>query len=134
MPLTGPFAYDSRPQLKILINDVDQPIPTNIGVMRNCIRPIFTLSTSGTIHVQTDVDRTYTLGDLFLIWGNTYGVQFATFNKDQIFTYMKDADHNITLTTYYLGRSFPDNRFQDYPLPTDANTESNPYHIVITYG
>ena len=134
IPLTGPYAYDSRPQLSIVVNGVDQTIPANIGIVGTCVRPIFTLSISGVIHVKTDVNRTYTLGDFFLVWGNTYTPDFAVFNKDQIFNHRKDANHNLTMTVNYFAGSVAENRFQDYPLPIDANTTSNPYQITIRYG
>jgi len=134
IPLTGSYAYDSRPQLSIVINGLDQTIPANIGIVGTCVRPIFTLSTSGVIHVKTDVNRTYTLGDFFLVWGNTYTPDFSVFNKDQIFNYKKDVNHNLTMTVDYFAGRVSENRFQDYPFPIDANTTSNPYQITITYG
>lgn len=98
--------------------------------MGTCVRPIHTFSGSGTVHIDTDENRNYTLGDFFLVWGNSYGPDFATFNKDQIFIYRTDATHSIRMTV----NSSPEIRFENYPLPRDGNTQTKPYRIVIAYG
>src|SRR5437870_11139268 len=41
-------------------------IPGGIGFSSTCARPLHTHDTSGTIHVETDVNQNYTIGDFFL--------------------------------------------------------------------
>ncbi len=124
------MVYDSRPQLQIIINGENQTIPARIGIAGTCVRPINTLTTSGTIHVRTDENRTYTLGDFFLVWGNTYGSAWGTFSENQIFNYRTDATHKITMEV----NGQAEGRFESYPFPRDANTTSNWNRIAVTYG
>jgi hypothetical protein len=134
LPSVGKPVYISTPQIVIRINGVAQNIPTNIGVLRSCVRPISTRSGVGIIHIDAFDNVTYHLGDFFLIWGNTYGAQFATFNSQQIFNYRTDPSSNHTLTLTI--NNVADTRFQDYPFPTNANftSPSSAVNIAITYG
>ncbi|MGH7615753.1 MAG: hypothetical protein ACREPM_00835, partial [Gemmatimonadaceae bacterium] len=47
------------------------PVPANIGIPpgKNCLYWIHTHTPDGIIHIETPVDRTFTLGDFFKIWG-----------------------------------------------------------------
>lgn len=130
IPLSGPYIYRSTPQLVITIDGVNQTIPANIGIGGSCVRPIFTLTPSGVIHIFTDENRTYTLGDFFLVWGNTYGPNYAMFNGNRIFGHTTDATHGLIMTV----NNQTDNTFQNYPFPRDANTTEKPYVIRIVYG
>lgn len=47
-------------------------IPGGVGFSSTCARPLHTHDTSGTIHVETDVNQNYTIGDFFLIWGKVF--------------------------------------------------------------
>ncbi len=136
IPLTGPYVYRSIPAVAINISGVPQQIPANIGINGNCFRPIFTLANTGAIHIVTDVDRNYTLGDFFLVWGNTYGVSYATFNQFQIFDHKTDQNHNLTMIVYHSGQGAvpaPSNSFQNYVFPRNANS-TDPYLIQIVYS
>jgi hypothetical protein len=130
IPLKGPYAYNSTFQIFIIVNGANASVPKFIGVSGTCVRPIFTLSGSGTVHISTDQQRTYTLGDFFLVWGNTYGSTWATFNQNQLFQYHAGNGHYITLTVNNTTRT----DYENYQLPTDADTTFNPYKIVITYN
>ncbi len=52
-------------------NEYSIVIPSNVGIV-SCGKPLHTHDASGTIHVETDVDRNYTIGDFFLIWGKIF--------------------------------------------------------------
>src|SRR5437867_941165 len=73
IPLTGKPLYVSTPTIQIYINGESHPVPANIGVSGSCIRPINTRGPAGVIHVDAFENRTYTVGDFFLVWGATYG-------------------------------------------------------------
>ncbi len=78
------LVYHSHPGLSIVINGSSFTIPANVG-FGSCARPIHTHDTTGTLHVETDENRDYTLGDFFLIWGNgENNAQRAIFNQTQI--------------------------------------------------
>ena len=128
--VTGSLIYHSHPNLVININGAGYTIPTNIGSEGGCHRSLHTHDATGTIHVETDQDRDYTLGDFFLIWGNwANDANLAIFNSTQIFTNRVDAAHTLTVTVN--GR--PDQLFNNIILPRNAG-ESTPFNIVITYG
>src|SRR6266542_5599468 len=62
--------YHAHPNLAIVINGTTFTIPSQVGIQGGCNKPIHTHDTSGTLHVETDDNRDYTLHDFFLIWGN----------------------------------------------------------------
>ncbi len=57
--------------LDLIINGKPVAIPTHIGVNEaaNFISPLHTHDLSGIIHVESDVVRDFTLGELFDVWG-----------------------------------------------------------------
>src|SRR5712692_9463229 len=123
IPLTGSYVYRSTPQLLLNISGIDQTVPANIGVAGSCIRPIFTLSATGVIHIVTDQDRNYTLGDFFLVWGNSYGPDFAKFNQNQIFSNPTGNGHSLAMDVC-IGSPpscVPNHDFQNYVFPRNAN-------------
>lgn len=67
-------------------------IPANTGFDASCARPLHTHDTSGTIHVETDVNRNYTVGDFFLIWNKV-------FNGSGVFPYNQPLPSNLACVT-----------------------------------
>lgn len=138
-------------------------IPGNTGFDASCARPVHTHDVSGTLHVETDVNRNYTVGDFFLIWNkifNSSGVfpynqplpsylacvtggtlAYHSHPTLAIF-YKKDGPSTITMTV----NGNPEPLLQNYVLPKNAATPSAtctpppgvtgciPVSIVITYG
>ncbi|OLD01755.1 MAG: hypothetical protein AUJ07_10480 [Crenarchaeota archaeon 13_1_40CM_3_53_5] len=129
LSLTKPLAYNSTFDLNILVDGVNQTIPASIGIAGTCIRPISTFTSSGAVHVNADQNITYTLKDFFLVWGNSYGPTWATFNSQQLFSYRADNTHQIVLR---VGNN-SDSSFENFPLPRNGSSLSNP-RIVISYG
>ena len=131
----SPYAYSSTPQLLITINGVNQTIPYNIGILGTCVRPLHTFQTFsnvyGTIHIDTDVDRTYTLGDFFQVWGSSYGPQFATFSQNQLFNIKTDSTHSIRMIVNNVTDTVD---FQNLIFPRDASTLAKPFQVRIIYG
>ena len=136
--VTGSLNYHSHPGLVISINGANFPIPALIGIQSACDRPIHTHPASGggsvfdgTLHVETDDNRDYTLGDFFLIWGNwANSKEFSIFNSTQIFNNKVDATHSLTVTV----NNSQDSRFENIPIPRDADPNNKPFSIVLTYG
>ncbi len=150
--------YHSHPTLRIVISGTNFPIPSGVGMQGSCNRPLHTHDPTGTIHVETDDDRTYTLADFLTIWGNwANDKNLATFNSTQIFNNRADATHNIALTvngaspgsTAFATPGHPESLL----LPRDAGTRNpnpppqwncspapqqdgpcSPFDILITYG
>jgi len=126
----GTFAYHSVPQLRITIRGQNLTIPANIGIVGTCVRPIHTFTPTGTIHIDTDVDRNYTLGDFFLVWGNTFGVRYGTFNQNQIFNFQTDSTHSLTMKV----NNQTNTDFQNLVFPKNSNSTTNPFQVAIAYG
>jgi hypothetical protein len=71
---TMPDTYHIHSHLSIIRNGEALAIPTNIGIVANtptCYFAIHTHDASGTIHVEAGAAGTFTLGQLFGIWGQT---------------------------------------------------------------
>ncbi len=77
--------------LVILVNGLPQTIPANTGVTFACMNPLHTHDETGEIHVESPDQRDFTLGDFFAVWDKT-------FDRNQIFDYKADADHEIVMT------------------------------------
>lgn len=129
IPLRGPYAYNSTFQIFIIVNGANASVPKGIGIEGSCVRPIFTLSGSGTVHISTDQNRVYTLGDFFLVWGNTYGSNWATFNSNQLWSMQAGNGHYLSMTV----NNSTNTDFENYRLPINGDTTFNPYKIVISY-
>ena len=133
VPLTGTLAYSSSFELQILVNGANQTIPGGIGILgKTCIRPVHTfVGKTGpvTVYIDTDVNRTYTLKDFFLVWGSTFGPTWANFSSDQLFQLRADSSHAISME---VGNK-TNTSFENYPLPMSGSALTNP-RIVISYG
>jgi hypothetical protein len=71
--LNMPEAYHVHSHVTIYLDGVAQQIPSNIGIHNQlpsrCFYGIHTHDRSGKIHVEFAAPGTYTLGNLFNIWG-----------------------------------------------------------------
>ncbi len=83
--------FHIHPFLDITINGQKQVIPANVGIFEGCMHPLHTHDETGKIHVESPVQRDFTLGDFFYVWKKT-------FTKDQILDYTADSTHTIRQT------------------------------------
>ena len=92
--------YHSHPNLTITINGANFPFPPSPGTAENgCLQPIHTHDATGVLHIETDQNRDYTLGDWFLLWGHwENNPTRAIFNSTQIFDHKVTSGHNLTMT------------------------------------
>jgi hypothetical protein len=148
--VTGTFVIHSHPNLTITISGVPQTIPVTYD--SSCQQPIHTHDSTGVLHVETDQNINYTLGDWFLLWGYyARSTTIATFNSTQILSYkagpgtghmlnMTVNGNPDTNTTHFKDGNPSD--FQSLILPPYAGATSNacllspncsPFNIVITY-
>ena len=113
----SPLVYHSHPTLSITISGSTVAIPLGVGIGNSCNHPIHTHSADGVLHVETDENRDYTLGDFFLVWANhDNDPQRAIFNQTQIFGNHAGNGHSLTMTI----NGNPNNEFQNYVLPRTA--------------
>ena len=133
--------YHSHPSLTITINGASFPFPPAPGTVDNgCLQPIHTHDATGVLHIETDQNRDYTLGDWFLLWGHwENNPTRAIFNSTQIFDHKAPVSGPHTLTMTVNGN--PDTTFDKHVFPHNAAPSSAlcvtqpcvPDNIVITY-
>jgi hypothetical protein len=82
-----------HPHLDLLVEGKDVEVPANIGIqtLKGCLHALHTHDNSGTLHVESPVQKDFTLGDFFAVWGKA-------FTKDQILEYKADDTHKVTMT------------------------------------
>lgn len=106
--------------LDIIINGKKVVIPAQIGIIPDkCLFWLHTHDESGIIHIESPINRYFTLGQFFNIWNKK-------FNNNQIFNNVANA--NNTLNVYINGNKVPNGTsYRDIKL--NAHDE-----IVIVYG
>jgi hypothetical protein len=113
------FAMHIHAHLDIIINGVYFLVQSQIGIPSSCFYWLHTHDESGLIHIEAPMQRDFTLGQFFDIWGKKL-------SNDQIFTYVADA--NNPLNVYINGTKVPDGtNYRDIKL--HAHDE-----IAIVYG
>lgn len=65
-----PLTQHIHPVLKITVDEINEEVPANIG-LGACERALHTHDTIGTLHVEAQDSRAYTLGDFMSVWGKT---------------------------------------------------------------
>ena len=137
--VNGNLAYHSHPTLTIKISGVSFALPQSPGTFDSgCPQPIHTHDATGTLHVETDVNRDYTLGDWFLLWGHSENNPTrAIFNSTQIFDNKVSTGHNLTMTVNGKSdQSFGTHIFPHNAAPSTSLCVTQPCvndDIVITY-
>jgi len=136
--VTGSLVYHSHPDLSITISGQTILLPVTFDA--SCAQPIHTHDSSGVLHMETDQNQNYTIGDWFLLWGHWADSQTQTiFNRTQIFNNKIDPTHHLTITVNGVNDT---THYQNLQLPRNAGTTADcavsggcqPFNIVITYG
>ncbi|MEK6881596.1 MAG: hypothetical protein AABY22_18385, partial [Nanoarchaeota archaeon] len=83
------LANQYHSDLRIIINDVEQTIPADIGISSGVMRPLHTHDSSGEVHAEGTCPREFVIGDFFKIWNKT-------FNESCVFEYCSDKG-NLTM-------------------------------------
>jgi len=131
--------YHYHPNLVVTINGVGIQIPVTFD--SSCPQPIHTHDSTGVLHIESDQNLDYTLGDWFLLWGHSANnPTTAILSSTQIFDNKVDATHHLTMTVN--GQIYNATAPQAYVFPKNAQTGGNscsigncqPDSIVLTYG
>lgn len=113
---TKPIVTNFQFSVRIEINGKNYPLEKNIGHdYGNCLHDIFTTDTSGTVYVHANNNESFTLGQFFDVWKET-------FSQKQIFSYQANGTHKITVSVN--GKEV--STYRSTPLTPDA-------HILIRY-
>ena len=86
-----PLAEHIHPDLTIIIDGQNVPIPAGIGLGPNGNLPIHTHNSSGVLHVESTKLLPFRLRDFFTIWGQK-------FSKNDILGNVANKTHKITMT------------------------------------
>ncbi len=108
--------FHIHPVLTIVVGGEQVDIPANIGVTSSCMMALHTHTPDGIIHVESPVQRDFTLGDFFAVWNQD-------FSKDQLFNLKSDEKNQVTMTV----NGIPSDEYENLIL-RDAD------QILITYG
>lgn len=112
--------------LDIIINGHYFLVPAQIGITNLCFYWLHTHDVTGIIHIESPVNRNFTLGQFFDVWDKKFGNGQIRFNNTQIFNYA--ATGNSPLNVYVNGAKVPNGvNYRDIKL--HAHDE-----IAIVYG
>lgn len=86
--VTGTLVIHIHPWLIIEINGQNTTVPGGIGCVADnsgdCIMPMHTHDSSGLIHIESDTNTNYTLGQFFQIWSASYAYALVNGAKEPI--------------------------------------------------
>ena len=69
----GQALFHIHAHLAIFVDGAPRQIPQGVGIPGSCVYWLHTHAPDGIIHVEAPVQRTFTLGDFFDIWGQSLG-------------------------------------------------------------
>lgn len=70
MPSTGSkYTFHQHAYLNVTLDDQPFTVPANVGITSDCVKPLHTNDTSGTIHSVYVKPVKFTLGDFVKLWG-----------------------------------------------------------------
>ena len=89
LPMEGNVMH-IHPHLTIMANKQIVTLPAGIGINdeKQCLTSLHTHDASGTIHIESPVQKDFILGDFFAVWDKQ-------FNKNQFLDYKVDANHGL---------------------------------------
>jgi len=102
------LAFHTHTQLNMTINNQSYSVPAGIGIIQDyCIYWLHTHDNSGLIHMESPIQREFTLGQFLRIWNK--------FNSSDLLV-QKIADNNVngTLVVYVNGTQMVANNSTDY--------------------
>jgi hypothetical protein len=102
------LTFHTHTQLNMTINNQSYSVPAGIGIIQDyCIYWLHTHDNSGLIHIESPIQREFTLGQFLRIWNK--------FNSSDLLV-QNIADNNITgtLMVYVNGTQMIANNSMDY--------------------
>ena len=100
------LAFHIHAHLDIFADGRKVRVPSQIGIPGRCLYWLHTHDSSGVIHVESPVKRTYTLGNFFDVWG-------APLSRKKVLSF--DVSSSEPLRVYVDGRLYKGNP-RDIPL------------------
>jgi hypothetical protein len=116
LPAEGTVMH-THANLQIFVHGQAETVPVNIGITDTAIQSLHTHDTNGTVHMESSVARTFTLGEFFDVWG-------VRFTPSCLGVYCNGGDN--TLQVFVNGREQTGDPTQIAMNDQDV--------IVVTYG
>ena len=121
LPPESPVVMHEHSNLQIFVHGEPEPVPTDIGIDTSddpaYIASLHTHDDTGTVHMESSVSRTFTVGEFFDIWG-------VRLTPSCMGAYCQDADNRLQV--FVDGEEVTEN-VRDVALDDQRV-------IVITYG
>lgn len=84
--------------LDIIINGQYFLVPAQIGIIPDkCFYWMHTHDVTGIIHIESPINRDFTLGQFFDIWNKKLNNDQIKFNNNQIFNYMANGNNPLSV-------------------------------------
>lgn len=80
--------FHIHPTLSIMVEGQERTVPADIGILQKCLYWVHTHDATGMIHIESPVQRDFTLGDFFDIWGQPL-------NSKRFLAKTIDANHSF---------------------------------------
>jgi hypothetical protein len=100
----GSLFMHIHPWLRIVINGRNITLPVDIGLISSCTEPVHTHDASGIIHIESEANTNFTLGDFFNIWAATFAYAVINntkapivFNSTDILGFKTNQAHSLVL-------------------------------------
>lgn len=91
-------------------------IPEEIGITEDCMSSLHTHNETGIIHIESPIQRDFTLGDFFYNWDETL-------NENQVLDFKTDFNHGLKI--FVNGKESTD--FENLVLEDDQEIFINYY-------
>jgi hypothetical protein len=121
LPPESPVVMHEHSNLQIFVHGEPQPIPTDVGIDTSddpaYVASLHTHDDTGTVHMESSVSRTFTVGEFFDIWG-------VRLSPSCMGAYCQDAENRLQV--FVDGEEVTEN-VRDVALDDQRV-------IVITYG
>ena len=120
------FDFHIHTKLTIMIDNQLYPIPANIGIIpEKCIYWIHTHDNSGLIHIESPIERNFTLGQFLQIW--------KLFDKSDIVHDIADNKINGIIRIYFNYNHSNTSVVNDYRNLVLKNQDKILMNITTTY-
>ncbi len=83
--------FHIHPELHIYVNGSEVLVPHDTGIENGCMHAIHTHKDWPKLHVEAPVQKDFTLGDFFAVWGKD-------FSSSKLLDHVLDGDSLITVT------------------------------------
>lgn len=87
-------AFHVHANLAIYMNGSEHQVPGGIGIQPSCMYWLHTHDSGGLVHIESPAQRSFTLGNLFDIWGQPLGPWQVGSDRGQVVAYVNGKQFN----------------------------------------